>query len=201
MTKNILEDSILVLGRLQGIGPRSAQRIMLDLIKKKDTLLAPLITVLQEIKENSRYCNICYNVDLHDKCYICRDKSRDNTTICVVEDVASLWAMEKTKSYNGVYFVLGGNLSAYKGITPKDLHLDVLIDKINNTKIKELIIATSSTIEGHITANYISSNITNSVVTVTALAQGIPVGGELEYLDDVTLSTAIKLRKRVVKND
>lgn len=197
MSKKNLEDSILVLSRLQGIGPRGARRIMLDLIKKKDSLLAPLITVLQEIKDTTKFCKNCYNVDFEEVCYICTDNKRDKTALCVVEDIASLWAMEKTNQYNGLYFVMGGNLSAYKGVSPEDLHLDELINKVNNENIVELIIATSSTVEGHITANYITSNITNANVNITALAQGIPVGGELEYLDDVTLSTAIKLRKKV----
>ncbi len=198
MENSVLENAIMLLSRLQGVGPKSARRIMLDLVKKKETLLNPLISVLQDLSQHIVYCKNCFNIDVADVCYLCADTSRNQNLLCVVEDVSALWAIEKTKSYSGLYFVLGGTLSAYKGINPQDLHIDLLINKINqSSNISELLIATSSNIEGQITANYIIDSIKNANVKISMLAKGIPVGGELDYLDDVTLSTAIKMRLSV----
>jgi recombination protein RecR len=198
MENNVLENAVMLLSRLQGIGPKSARRIMLDLVKKKETLLNPLITVLDSLSKDIVYCKNCFNIDVADLCYICASSSRNQNLLCVVEDVSALWAIEKTQSYNGLYFVLGGTLSAFKGINPKDLHIDLLVSKINqSSNITELLIATSSNIEGQITANYIIDNINNHSVKISMLAKGIPVGGELDYLDDITLSTAIKMRLNI----
>jgi recombination protein RecR len=195
--KDLLENSILLLSRLQGIGSRSARRILFDLMKKKDSLLLPLINTLEQLHENISHCNSCFNLDVQNPCSICANPNRSHETICVVEDISSLWAIEKTKNYDGVYFVLGGNLSAQKHQTPENLHIDKLIKKANEGTVKELILATSATIEGQITNNYIHDNITNPNIKFSILAQGIPVGGEIDYLDEVTLSTALKLRKQI----
>ncbi len=197
MNNNIINNNLLLLGRLQGIGYRSSKRILFDLMKKKEGLLKPLISSLQELYENIAYCKQCYNLDTSNPCYICSNQQRDKTSICIVEDVSSLWAIEKasekTNSYNGIYFVLGGTLSASKGNDPETLRIPILIDKIMKSQISEVIFATSATSEGKITSDYISSLIPDHI-KVSNLAQGIPIGGEIDYLDEITLSTAINLR-------
>jgi recombination protein RecR len=195
---NILEHTILLLSRLQGIGTRSARRILFDLMKKKDILLDPLILSLENLSSNICTCSRCFNLDVADPCYICRDENRDTSLLCIVEDISALWALEKTKNYNGLYFVLSGNISASFGKDPKSLHIDRLVDMIDDSSclVEEIIIATSATLEGQITANYIHQEVQDKV-KVSMLAQGIPMGGEIDYLDDVTLSTALKLRKRL----
>ncbi|MDR2007727.1 MAG: recombination mediator RecR [Alphaproteobacteria bacterium] len=198
MYNNIIENNILLLSRLQGIGSRSSRRILLDLMKKKEGLLKPLISSLQELYDSIIPCEECFNLDTSNPCYICANPKRDRTKIAVVEDISGLWAIEraseKTNSYNGLYFVLGGTLSATKGATPESLRIPNLIDKImNNANINEVILATSATSEGRITANYISDLIPENI-KVSSLAQGIPMGGEIDYLDESTLSTAINLR-------
>ncbi len=166
-------------------------------MKKKEGLLKPLIASLQELYENVEPCKECYNLDTSNPCYICSNTKRDKNLICIVEDISALWAIEKasekTNSYNGIYFVLGGILSASKGADPESLRIPKLIDKIINSEITEVIFATSSTSEGKITSDYISGLIPNHI-KVSTLAQGIPMGGEIDYLDEITLLTAINLR-------
>ncbi len=191
---NILDHTVLLLSRLQGIGTRSARRILFDLMKKKELLLEPLILSLDNVAKNIKTCQQCFNLDITDPCNICSDSTRDKQTICVVEDISSLWAIENSKSYNGLYFVLGGNISAQKNQSPQNLNIDLLLEHIKSSSITEVIIATSATMEGQITSHYIKDQI-DPKITLTMLAQGIPIGGEIDYLDDITLSTAIKLRK------
>ncbi|MCL2566984.1 MAG: recombination mediator RecR [Alphaproteobacteria bacterium] len=197
MYNHIIENNLLLLGRLQGIGSRSSRRILFDLMKKKDGLLKPLITSLQELYDSITPCEECFNLDTSNPCYICSNPKRDKTKICVVEDISGLWAIEraseKTNSYNGLYFVLGGTLSATKGATPESLRIPKLLDKIAARNINEVILATAATSEGRITSDYISGLIPETV-KVSSLAQGIPMGGEIDYLDEITLSTAINLR-------
>ncbi|MDR0484960.1 MAG: recombination mediator RecR [Alphaproteobacteria bacterium] len=197
MYNNIIENNLLLLGRLQGIGSRSSRRILFDLMKKKEGLLKPLITSLQELYESIAPCEECFNLDTSNPCHICSNPKREKNIICIVEDISSLWAIEraseKTNSYNGLYFVLGGTLSAMKGATPETLKIPKLMDKITNQEINEVILATSATSEGRITADYISGLIPDNI-KVSTLAQGIPMGGEIDYLDEITLSTAINLR-------
>ncbi len=195
--KDLLENSVLLLSRLQGIGARSARRILFDLMKKKESLLLPLINTLDALYNSIVYCENCFNLDVQNPCSICANPNRNHKTVCVVEDISSLWAIEKTKNYDGIYFVLGGNLSAQRHQTPDNLHIDKLITNVNSHNIEELILATSATIEGQITTNYIHDHINNSKIKLSILAQGIPVGGEIDYLDEVTLSTALKLRKQI----
>jgi len=197
MQNNIINNNLLLLGRLQGIGSRSSRRILFDLMKKKEGLLKPLIASLQELYDNVEPCKECYNLDTSNPCYICINTKRDKNLICIVEDISALWAIEKasekTNSYNGIYFVLGGTLSASKGADPESLRIPKLIDKIVNSEITEVIFATSSTSEGKITSDYISGLIPKHI-QVSSLAQGIPMGGEIDYLDEITLLTAINLR-------
>lgn len=198
MGNNIIENSALLLSRLQGLGPRSAKRILLDLIKKKDSLLFPLINSLNELHNSIMTCSLCFNIDTSDPCNLCSNTDRTRKIICVVEDISSLWAIEKTKTYVGLYFVLGGSISAKRGYEPSSLNIDFLINRIQKEEMEEVIIATPATIEGQITANYILEGINNKDVKVSMLAQGIPVGGEIDYLDDTTIATALKSRKRFV---
>jgi recombination protein RecR len=198
MDNTLLEKTTTMLSRIQGVGNKSAKRILLDLIKKKDSLLLPLITTLQDLASSIVICPICQNIDVVNPCSICSDNKRAMDIICIVEDLSSLWAIEKTKSYNGKYFVLGASLSATKYSSPAKLNIDKLITLIIEKNIQEVIIATPATIEGQITANYIQENIHNPQVKISMLAQGIPIGGELDYLDEITLSTAIRLRKSII---
>ncbi len=197
MNSNLLDNTALLLSRIQGVGSRSSKRILLDLMKKKDSLLQPLIQSLQELSLNIAVCDNCFNIDICNPCSICNDANRNQNIICVVEDLNSLWAIEKTKTYFGVYFVLGGSLSGIKYNDPSKLNIEKLISKINSSSIEELIIATPATIEGQITANYIQDNINITSIKISMLAQGIPIGGEIDYLDEITLSTALKLRKNL----
>ncbi|UQY80778.1 Recombination protein RecR [Candidatus Hepatincola sp. Av] len=193
---NTIENTALLLSKLQGIGPRSAKRILFDLMKQKDSLLPNLINALTDLSARISACPVCFNLDVVSPCHICASSQRDKTMICAVEDIAALWAIERTNSYKGVYFVLGGNLSSYKISKPEDLHLDILINKLNNENINELILGLSATLEGQITGNYICEQL-QKPLKISMLAQGMPVGGEIDYLDEVTLSTAIKLRKTI----
>lgn len=197
MNDNIINNNLLLLSRLQGIGSRSSRRILFDLMKKKEGLLKPLIASLQELYDNIVPCTECYNLDTTNPCHICSNIKRDKTLVCIVENISSLWAIEKasekTNAYNGVYFVLGGTLSASKGADPESLKIPILINKIISTEVKEVIFATSPTSEGQITADYISSLIPKNI-QISSLAQGIPIGGEIDYLDEITISTALNLR-------
>ncbi|MFL1780532.1 Recombination protein RecR [Candidatus Hepatincolaceae symbiont of Richtersius coronifer] len=195
---NTLEHAILLLSRLPSIGGRSSRRILFELMKKREALLLPLISSLQNLADNILHCKQCFNLDVNDPCHICNNSTRNHKLICVVEDISSLWALERTKNYNGIYFVLGGQLSARKGSMPQDLHIDELLLRLNNEEIEELILATSATLEGQITANYIHDNLEGKSFKISVLAQGIPVGGEIDYLDDITLSTALKLRNKML---
>ena len=197
MNTNVLDNAALLLSRIQGVGSRSSKRILLDLMKKKDSLLQPLIQTLQELSSSIVVCENCFNIDVSNPCSICSDNSRNKSIVCVVEDLNSLWAIERTKTYFGIYFVLGGTLSGIKYNDPSKLNIEKLIAKINSSNIEELIIATPATLEGQITANYIQDSIIQSNIKVSMLAQGIPIGGEIDYLDEITLSTALKLRKNL----
>ncbi len=201
MRDNIIDNTVLLLSRLQGIGPRSARRILFDLMKKKEGLLRPLLDSLGEVYDRVTTCSECRNLDIVSPCSVCSNSNRNRSMLCVVEDVGSLWAIEraseKSGSFNGLYFVLGGTLSATRGATPESLNIEVLLNRIDTLSVSEVILATSSTIEGKITNDYIVSKIPTSV-KVSTLAQGIPMGGEIDYLDEMTLSTAINLRKNAL---
>ncbi|QQR68621.1 MAG: recombination protein RecR [Alphaproteobacteria bacterium] len=191
-----LADLIRLLARLPGLGPRSARRAALALLKKRETLLRPLGDALRVVDARLRSCTACGNLDTQDPCGLCRDPSRDGGLICVVEDVADLWAVERSGVFHGHYHVLGGALSALDGIGPDDLRLGLLEQRAHATGTREIILALNATVEGQTTAHYIAQRLAASgaTLTLTRLALGVPVGGELDYLDDGTLATALQAR-------
>jgi len=190
-----VERLIQLLAKLPGLGPRSARRAALHLIKRKDSLLTPLARALADAAANVRICSVCGNVDAADPCALCRDERRDPATICVIEDVADLWAIEHTGAYKGRYHVLGGTLSALDGRGPDELGLARLIARVTEQRITEVILATSATVEGQTTAHYIAERLAPSGAAITRLAHGVPLGGEINYLDDGTLAAALKARR------
>jgi recombination protein RecR len=195
MTDNPLESLIKRLSRLPGLGPRSARRAALHLLKNKETTMIPLAEELDHVARTIKTCVECGNLDLTDKCRICYDSRRDATRICVVEDVADLWAMERAGIFSGVYHVLGGTLSALDGRGPKELGIERLVARAANIEEGEVILATSATVDGQTTAHYIGERLERDGMAITRLAHGVPVGGELNYLDDGTLTQAMKARR------
>jgi recombination protein RecR len=197
MTDSEIDRLILLLAKLPGLGPRSARRAALHLLKKRESLMQPLAQALDEAAANIRACASCGNIDTADPCAICRDPRRDVSTICVVADVADLWALERAASYRGRYHVLGGTLSALDGIGPDQLNIARLVRRAGEPEVKEIILATGATVDGQTTAHYIADRLAGLPVTITRLAHGVPVGGELDYLDDGTLTAALKARRPV----
>ena len=192
-----IEILITLLAKLPGLGPRSARRAVLHLIQRRESLAQPLTKAMGDVLENILTCSACGNLDTQDPCQLCTDPKRDATLICVVEDVADLWALERAKVFQGHYHVLGGTLSALDGVGPEDLNIPGLIDRVGNGGIKEVILATSATVDGQTTAHYLCDRLAGTGVQVTELAHGVPVGGELDYLDDGTLGAALKARQPV----
>ena len=190
-----IEHLIRLLARLPGLGPRSARRAALDLMKRRDALLMPLAKALEEAAETIRTCSTCGNLDIRDPCAICVDPRRDDTVICVVEEVADLWALERAATFKGRYHVLGGTLSALDGVGPEDLDIPGLIARAR--QCDEVILATNATVDGQTTAHYIADRLAECGVAVSGLAHGVPVGGELDYLDEGTLNAALKARRPV----
>ncbi len=190
-----VERLIQLLGKLPGLGPRSARRAVLHLVKNRDKLMAPLTSALADAHEKVVECHVCGNVDTLDPCTICADPRRDQNTLCVVEDVGDLWALERAGAWNGQYHVLGGTLSALGGVRPEDLNIDTLIARCSVGKIKEVVLANNATIEGQTTAHYITDRLKGLGVMATRLAHGVPVGGELDYLDEGTLTQAMRARR------
>jgi recombination protein RecR len=188
-----IERVIQLLSKLPGLGPRSARRAALHLLKRREALLQPLAAALAEAADRVRPCGICGNLDTADPCAICRDPKRDTTVICVVEDVADLWAIERTLAFAGRYHVLGGTLSALDGIGPEELNVESLLRRAGETQ--EVIIALNATVEGQTTAHYLMDRLAPTGIAVTRLAHGVPVGGELDYLDEGTLSAALRARR------
>src|SRR5690554_953142 len=189
-----IERLIQLLAKVPGLGPRSARRAALHLIKKKEQLLAPLSAAMAEAVEKVRVCSVCGNVDTADPCTICTDPRRDPAVLIVVEDVADLWALERAGAMNARYHVLGGTLSPLDGIGPDDLNIASLISRIAEGGVAEVILAVNATVEGQTTAHYIIDSVSDMEVKVTRLAHGVPVGGELDYLDEGTLAAALKSR-------
>ncbi|ENN92868.1 recombination mediator RecR [Bartonella bovis] len=189
-----IERLIQLLARIPGLGPRSARRAALHLIKKKEILLEPLGAAIQEAVNKVSICSVCGNVDTADPCLICTDSRRDNTTIIVVEDISDLWALERAGILPARYHVLGGRLSPLDGIGPDELNITSLINRVINGSITEVILAVNATVEGQTTAHYITDQLSNFSVKITRLAHGVPVGGELDYLDDGTLAAALRAR-------
>jgi recombination protein RecR len=189
-----LDRLIQLLARLPGLGPRSARRAVLHLIQKREQLLIPLAEALQSAAEHITICATCGNVDTTDPCAICADQRRDSSLICVVEQVSDLWALERAQATRGRYHVLGGTLSPLDGIGPDDLRIAELIARTKDPAVTEVILAVNATVEGQTTAHYVTDMLHDSDVKVTRLAHGVPVGGELDYLDDGTLAAAIRSR-------
>jgi recombination protein RecR len=190
-----IERLIQLLGRLPGLGPRSARRVALHLLKRREVLMQPLSTALADAARAIRACTSCGNLDTVDPCSICADPRRDAGLICVVEDIGDLWAMERAKIFNGRYHVLGGTLSALDGIGPDELNIGGLLRRVKESGVREIIVATNATVDGQTTAHYLAERLADSAVPVTRLAHGVPVGGELDWLDDGTLATALKARR------
>lgn len=189
-----IERLIQLLAKVPGLGPRSARRAALHLIKKKDQLLAPLTAAMGEALDKVRVCSTCGNVDTSDPCTICSDPRRDPATLIVVEDVSDLWALERAAAMNVRYHVLGGTLSPLDGIGPDQLNIRTLVDRVVAGEVKEVILAVNATVEGQTTAHYLTDQLSDLDVKVTRLAHGVPVGGELDYLDEGTLTAALKSR-------
>jgi recombination protein RecR len=189
-----IERLIQLLARLPGLGPRSARRAALHLIKKREPLMAPLASAMQTAIDKIQVCKICGNIDTIDPCTVCTDPRRDPSVIIVVADVADLWALERAEVLNARYHVLGGTLSPLDGIGPQDLTIDALISRAHDPAVKEIVLALNATVDGQTTAHYITDLLHDANVIVTRLAHGVPVGGELDYLDEGTLSAAIRSR-------
>ncbi len=192
-----IERLIQLLARLPGLGPRSARRAALHLVKRRDTLLEPLVRALNAVSVSVRPCSTCGNLDAVDPCGVCADGRRDPSRICVVEEVADLWALERADVFRGRYQVLGGALSALDGVGPEDLNIAGLIARARKPEVREIILALNATVDGQTTAHYIHDCLAGCDVDVSQLAHGVPVGGELDYLDDGTIGAALKSRRRM----
>ncbi|MGI9413108.1 MAG: recombination mediator RecR [Hyphomicrobiales bacterium] len=190
-----IERLIQLMSKVPGLGPRSARRAVLHLIKRKEPLFAPLTAAMAEVLEQVVVCTNCGNVDTCDPCTICADVSRDGSVICVVEEVGDLWALERASAIKGQYHVLGGTLSALDGIGPDDLNIAGLVERAQAPEVKEIVLAVNATVDGQTTAHYITDRLEGTDVDVSRLAHGVPVGGELDYLDEGTLAAAIKARR------
>lgn len=190
-----LDRLIQLLAKLPGLGPRSARRAALFLLKRREALMEPLAAAMAETARRIRACSICGNLDTADPCAVCRDPRRDAGLVCVVEDVADLWAIERSGAYGGRYHVLGGTLSALEGVGPEDLHIDALVARARSGGVREVILAMNATVEGQTTAHYIIDRLAGSAIQISRLAHGVPVGGELDYLDEGTLSAALASRQ------
>ncbi|PKQ02054.1 MAG: recombination protein RecR [Alphaproteobacteria bacterium HGW-Alphaproteobacteria-12] len=190
-----IERLIGLLAKLPGLGPRSARRAVLQLIKKKETLLLPLAQAMAEAAAKARICSTCGNVDTQDPCAICTDPARDPHVLCIVEEVGDLWALERAGAHKGRYHVLGGVLSALDGVGPDDLNIGRLVERLSGGEVNEIVLAMNATVDGQTTAHYITDRISGLGIAVTRLAHGVPVGGELDYLDDGTLAAAMKSRR------
>ena len=197
MASTEIEALVQQLARLPGLGPRSARRAVLHLMKKRESAFAPLLAALQMVSERLVTCTICGNVDTHDPCAICADPRRDDRSLCVVEEVSDLWALDKSRLFPGKYHVLGGRLSALEGVRPQDLSIDALVARVAAGGIDEVVLAMNATLEGQTTAHYLAERLEGYPVRLTQLAHGLPVGGELDYLDEGTLAQALRARRPV----
>ena len=190
-----IERLISLLSKLPGLGPRSARRAALALLKRRDQLLAPLADALAEAAARVKVCSVCGSLDTQDPCAICSDSHRDPSLICVVEEVGALWAMERASAFRGRYHVLGGLLSALDGVGPDALRVNGLVNRAAAGEVREVILALPATVDGQTTAHYLSEHLSGLGVQVTSLARGVPVGGELDWLDDGTIATALRARR------
>ena len=192
-----IETLAQALSKLPGLGPRSARRAVLYLLKKRETALTPLLRALEKVNERLATCDVCGNVDTINPCAICTDPRRDSRMLCIVEDVADLWALERSRLFPGKFHVLGGRLSALAGVRPEDLTIEALVSRIAAGGVDEVVLAMNATLDGQTTAHYIAERIENFPIRLTQLAHGLPVGGELDYMDDGTLAQALRARRPV----
>ncbi len=197
MASQEIETLASALAKLPGLGPRSARRAVLWLVKRRETALVQVLEALAAVKDRLEECTTCGNVDTRNPCAICADPRRDAKQICVVEDVADLWALDRAKLFSGRYHVLGGRLSALDGVRPEDLTIDRLIGRVAEGGVDEVVLAMNATLEGQTTAHYIAEKLEGFPVRITQLAHGLPVGGELDYLDEGTLAQALRARRPV----
>lgn len=190
-----IERLIQLLSKLPGLGPRSARRASLSLLQKREQLMMPLADALAEAAEKISACSTCGNLDVTDPCAVCSDHRRDDSVICVVETVGDLWALERASAFRGRYHVLGGVLSALDGVGPEDLNVAGLIERAGREDVTEIILALNATVDGQTTAHFLADKLAEASVDITSLARGVPVGGELDYLDDGTLTAAFRSRR------
>ena len=197
MINSEIDHLVRLISKLHGLGLRSARRIVLHLLNNKEKEMLVLSDEIKDVAERVKFCVICGNMDTSEECYICKDEKRDVSTICVVENVGDLWAIERSGVFSGKYHVLGGVLSALDNIGPDDLKIGQLVQRAKSEKIKEVILANSATVDGQTTAHYIADQLGSSDVILSRLAQGLPMGGELDFLDDGTITQALKARSQV----
>ncbi|MBA3512086.1 recombination mediator RecR [Sphingomonas sp.] len=197
MASQEIEALSQALARLPGLGPRSARRAVLHLMKRRETALDPLLAALRDVSERLSTCSTCGNLDTSDPCGICSDARRDDKLLCVVEEVADLWALDRSRLFPGRYHVLGGRLSALEGVRPEDLGIDRLVARVAAGGIDEVVLAMNATLEGQTTAHYLAERLEKYPVRLTQLAHGLPVGGELDYLDEGTLAQALRARRPI----
>jgi len=190
-----IERLISLLAKLPGLGPRSARRSALALLKRREQLLVPLSRAMAEAAERVRTCQVCGSLDTHDPCAICRDETRDPSVLCVVEEVGSIWAMERASAFRGRYHVLGGLLSALDGLGPEALRIGALIARASDEAVREVVLALPATVDGQTTAHYLADRLAGAGAQVTMLARGVPVGGDLDWLDDGTIAQAMRARR------
>lgn len=195
MAKSEIDRLVQLLSRLPGLGPRSARRAVLHLMKKRESLMVPLAKAMAEAASNIRNCSLCGNLDTADPCAICSNPERDTGRLCVVEEVGDLWALERSGAFKGRYHVLGGTLSALDGRGPEQLNIGGLLERASDPSVTEVILALSATVDGQTTGHYLSERLAECGVEITRLAHGVPVGGSLDYLDDGTLTAAFKARR------
>lgn len=197
MASQEIENLVQALSRLPGLGPRSARRAVLHLLKRPETTMKPILAAMEQVEANLVTCSICGNVDTRDPCQICSDPRRDDKALCVVEEVSDLWALDKSRLFPGKFHVLGGKLSALDGVRPEDIAIDKLLKRVKAGGIDEVVLAMNATLEGQATAHYIAERMEEYPVRISQLSHGIPVGGELDYLDEGTLAQALRSRRPI----
>jgi len=197
MINSEIDHLVRLISKLPGLGLRSARRIVLHLLNNKEKEMLVLSDEIKDVAERVRFCVICGNMDTSEECYICKDEKRDVSTICVVENVGDLWAIERSGVFSGKYHVLGGVLSALDNIGPDDLKIGQLVQRAKSEKIKEVILANSATVDGQTTAHYIADQLSSTDIILSRLAQGLPMGGELDFLDDGTITQALRARSKL----
>ena len=197
MINSEIDHLVRLISKLPGLGLRSARRIVLHLLNNKEKEMLVLSDEIKDVAERVKFCVICGNMDTSEECYICKDEKRDVSTICVVENVGDLWAIERAGVFSGKYHVLGGVLSALDNIGPDDLKIGQLVQRTKSEKIKEVILANSATVDGQTTAHYIADQLSSTNIIISRLAQGLPMGGELDFLDDGTITQALRARSKL----